>query len=124
MAAVPMAVDLRHGLGWDLHAAQAAWGSLERPEILTDRGPCTVQDGTEIAAIPEAGSLTVRGMSTVFKAPLMLTFYNQTQIVEAALPMDDGEFREADYETFNKSLCQFMDSVELAIHLPDRFIEN
>lgn len=30
----------------------------------------------------------------------------------------DEEFQTANYEKFNQSMCQFMDSIEIMMHLP------
>ena len=46
----------------------------------------------------------------------MITFYNQTDLVRATVACATEEFREADYQRFNLSMCQFMDSAELAMY--------
>ena len=46
----------------------------------------------------------------------MMTIFNQTPIVNVSVPAIDKEFKEADYEKFNKSLCTYMDSIELFMH--------
>nr|WP_318660866.1 hypothetical protein [uncultured Treponema sp.] len=57
-----------------------------------------------------------RGISKIIKVPLMMTIFNQTPIVNVSLPSLGEEFENADYEKFNKSLCTYMDSIELYMH--------
>lgn len=111
--------QLTYGVGWEsiLRGARTAYEYFETPEVLRDGETIEVRNAEELAAIPEGGTLTVRGKSTIYHAPLMLTLYNQSQSAELMLPIDDGEFAQADYEAFNRSTCQFMDSLELAMHL-------
>ena len=47
---------------------------------------------------------------------IMITFYNQTNIVDVNVAKMTDEFAVADYEKFNKSLCQYLDSIELAMY--------
>lgn len=42
--------------------------------------------------------------------------YNQTNAVTVNVAGMTEEFKEADYEKFNKSLCQYLDSIELAMY--------
>ena len=71
----------------------------------------------EILALEEAGYLTVRGMSEILQVPVMITFFNQTDMVRVTVISATEEFEEADYEKFNLSMCQFMDSAELAMYM-------
>ncbi len=50
------------------------------------------------------------------KVPIMITFYNQTNIVDVNVAKMTDEFSKTDYEKFNKSLCQYLDSIELAMY--------
>ena len=45
----------------------------------------------------------------------MITFYNQLQAVRCSVACATEEFQVADYEKFNKSLAQYMDSLEIAM---------
>ena len=72
----------------------------------------------EILAIPEAGSITIRGFVPVIKTAAMLVFHNQASFVNVAVGRVGEEYQNTDYEKFNKSLCQFMDSIEIMMHLP------
>ena len=62
-----------------------------------------------------AGNMTIRGISKIIGVPLMITFYNQLQVVSCSVACATEEFQEADYEKFNKSLAQYMDSLEIAM---------
>ena len=48
----------------------------------------------------------------------MLVFHNQVSYVNVAVGRVGEEFQTTDYEKFNKSMCQFMDSIEIMMHLP------
>ena len=70
----------------------------------------------EILQLEEAGSIIIRGLSKIVEVPLMLTFFNQLQKVNVAVACATDEFLEADYQKFNMSIGQYMDSVELAMY--------
>lgn len=65
--------------------------------------------------LEEAGNMTIRGISKIIGVPLMITFYNQLQVVRCSVGCVTEEFQAADYEKFNKSLAQYMDSLEIAM---------
>ena len=69
-----------------------------------------------ILNVDESSSMTIRGMSTIVGIPIMITFYNQTNIVDINVAKATEEFKSADYQSFNKSLCQYLDSMEIAMH--------
>ncbi|MCM1496827.1 MAG: hypothetical protein NC089_13655 [Bacteroides sp.] len=66
--------------------------------------------------LKEARNLTFRGRSTIIKVPIMITFYNQSNAVDVCVAMMTDEFTKTDYEKFNKSLGQYLDSIELAMY--------
>ena len=70
----------------------------------------------DVLHLDEARDLVVRGMSRIIKVPLMITFYNQTNAVSVSVAGAADEFKEADYQRFNMSLGQYMDSIELAMY--------
>ena len=90
----------------------------DHPEVLVDDEIIQISSPDEILAIPEAGSITIRGFSPVIKAPTMLVFHNQTSFVNVAVGRVGEEYQNTDYEKFNKSMCQFMDSIEIMMHVP------
>ena len=90
----------------------------DHPEVLADDEIIQISSPDEILAIPEAGSITIRGYVPVIKTAAMLVFHNQVSYVNVAVGRVGEEFQTTDYEKFNKSMCQFMDSIEIMMHLP------
>jgi len=90
----------------------------DHPEVLADDEVIQISSPDEILAIPEAGSITIRGYVPVIKTAAMLVFHNQVSYVNVAVGRVGEEFQTTDYEKFNKSMCQFMDSIEIMMHLP------
>lgn len=113
---------LTYRVGWGhiCSAASLIWQYTENPEIITgDAGGKKkeeVKDAEEILGLDEMGWLSIRGTSKIIKVPVMITFYNQTDLVRASVLSANEEFAEADYKNFNLSMCQFMDSIELAMY--------
>lgn len=92
--------------------------NADNPEILVDDEIIQISSPDEILAIPEAASITIRGFVPVIKTAAMLVFHNQVSFVNVAVGRVGEEYQNTDYEKFNKSLCQFMDSIEIMMHLP------
>ncbi|MBQ7061085.1 MAG: hypothetical protein IJM85_04795 [Clostridia bacterium] len=113
---------LTYRVGWGqiLKAAALIHHYMKEPEILTGFGgseqKADANDEKGIMALEEAGYLTVRGVSEILKVPLMITFFNQLDLVRVTVACATDEFKEADYKAFNLSMCQFMDSAELAMY--------
>lgn len=113
---------LTYPVGWEsiLNAAALVWHYTKDPELLTgDAGgekQVSVSSAEQVQTLPEAGTLTIRGFSTIVKVPLMLVFFNQSDMVRLYVACATEEFSEADYREFNLSMCQFMDSAELAMY--------
>lgn len=91
--------------------------NADNPEILVDDEIIQISSPDEILAIPEAGSITIRGFVPVIKTAAMLVFHNQVSFVNVAVGRVGEEYQNTDYEKFNKSLGQFMDSIEIMMHL-------
>ncbi len=111
--------DLTYRVGWQhiCKGVSAVYDYYEQPEILVGETKVDVASKEAVLELEEAGSMTLRGFSQIVKAPIMMTFMNQTQVVEVHVPiMVEGEFAKADYQQFNTSLCQYMDSIELAMY--------
>ena len=111
--------NLTYRVGWEhiCKGVNAVFDYYEQQEILVNDNRVDVASKEDIMKIEEAGNMTLRGFSQIIKAPIMITFMNQTQVVDVNIPMmTDGEFSVADYEKFNTSLCQYMDSIELAMY--------
>lgn len=92
--------------------------NADHPEVLVDDENIQISSPDEILAIPEAGSITIRGFVPVIKTAAMLVFHNQVSYVNVAVGRVGEEYQNTDYEKFNKSLCQFMDSIEIMMHVP------
>ena len=90
----------------------------DHPEVLVDDEIIQISSPDEILAIPEAGSITIRGFVPVLKTAAMLVFHNQVSYVNVAVGRVGEEYQNTDYEKFNKSMCQFMDSIEIMMHVP------
>ncbi len=75
-----------------------------------------MKDEAGVRELEENGYLTIRGVSEIIRVPLSITFYNQLDIVKVTVACATEEFEEADYKKFNLSMCQFMDSAELAMY--------
>lgn len=110
--------NLTYRVGWE-HICKAVCTVYEfynQPEVLTDKIPVTAYKKEDILKLSERGSMTIRGMSTIINVPIMITFYNQTNAVDVDVAKATSEFSEADYQKFNMSLCQYMDSIEMAMY--------
>ena len=113
---------LTYRVGWDhiCRAARLLYHYTDAPELLTgDAGAsrtAEISGEDEVMDLAESGSLTLRGVSQVLKVPLMITFFNQTDLVRVTVACAADEFMEADYRQFNLSMCQFLDSAELAMY--------
>ncbi|MBQ9544813.1 MAG: hypothetical protein IJV00_06785 [Clostridia bacterium] len=113
---------LTYAVGWEqiLRAAALMYRYTSEPQVLTgdacNESQADVKAPEEISSLAEAGYLTLRGSSEVLGVPMMITFYNQLDFVRVWVACATEEFFEADYKKFNLSMCQFLDSAELAMH--------
>lgn len=110
--------NLTYRVGWQ-HMCKAVYSVCDfyqGLEILVDNEKIEVNNKDDILNLAEAKTMTVRGESTIIKVPIMITFYNQTNIVDINVAKATEEFLKAEYESFNKSLCQYLDSIELAMY--------
>lgn len=109
--------QLTYPIGWDsiCRGIMPVYEDIKDAEILVDGETVAVSKKEEIPEIRESGRLTIRGMSSILNVPVMLTFYNQLALVRATVAAA-GEYAETDYERFNLSMCQYMDSIELAMY--------
>ena len=101
-----------------LLAVYGAYRYFSDPEVLVDGKPVEIGDPEEILTIAEDRNIMLRGISTVISAPLMISFYNQVQFVNVSVAAVNDEFRDTDYEKYNKSMGQLMDSMEIMMHMP------
>ena len=110
--------ELTFPTGWEgiLKAVKIAYHYLDHPEILVRGEHAETESEDSIMEIPENANMTVRGFSQQLQAPVSITFYNQLSSVDVNVAQAEEEFKNTDYEKFNHSMCQFMDSIELAMH--------
>lgn len=110
--------NLTYRVGWEhiCKAAKSVYDYYQGLEILVDNKMVNVTNKDELMNLEEARAMTIRGMSTIVKIPIMITFYNQTNVVDVNVAKATEEFKNAEYESFNKSLCQYLDSMELAMY--------
>jgi hypothetical protein len=110
--------NLTYPVGWDkiCKAVSMAYGYYDKVEVLVDNEVIDISSADDILKIEEAGNITIRGKSTIIKVPMMITFFNQLKTVNVAVPCMAGEFEKADYQQFNLSLGEYMDSLELAMY--------
>ena len=112
--------NLTYRVAWEqlLLAVYGAYRFFSDPDVLVDGKPVEIGDPAEILTIAEDRNIMLRGISTVIAAPLMITFFNQVHFVNVSVGAVNDEFRDTDYEKYNKSMCQLMDSMEIMMHLP------
>lgn len=110
--------NLTYRVGWKhiCKAVNAVYDLYEQQEVLVDNKPVVVGSKEDILKLDEAGNLTIRGVSKIIEVPIMITFMNQTKVVDVNVAQATSEFLEADYQKFNMSMCQYMDSIELAMY--------
>ena len=113
---------LTYRVGWSqiCSAAMLIFQYTKDPEVFIGdaekKTRVSVKDAQELLSLEESGYLTIRGMSEIISVPIMITFYNQTDLVKQTVISTTEEFAQADYKQFNLSMCQYMDSVELAMY--------
>lgn len=109
---------LTYNVGWEqiCKVTNAIYDTYNNPEILVDDIRVEIASKDDILSLEEDLILTIRGVSLILKVPIMISFYNQTDIVNVYVASATEEFSNVDYENFNKSLCQYLDSIELAMY--------
>lgn len=115
MAVIKLEADLR--VSWEqiLKAAYEQYPYFENLELLVDDTLLQVEGKEELYNIEEASMLTIRGLSTILHTLIMITFINQTNVVNVNIATMNEEFQTADYKKLNMSLGQYMDSIEISM---------
>ncbi len=110
--------ELTYPAGWYniTKGVSAAFETFDAPEVLVRNEPVRIEKAEEILDVPENANMVIRGMSNILKIPVMIRFYNQLMAVDVNVPKISDKYKNPDYEKFNHSLCQFLDSIELAMH--------
>ncbi len=109
---------LTYAVGWEqiCKAADLMFDYYDSLEILVDNKRINVSSKGDIIKLKEAGSMTVRGLSKILKVPMMVTFFNQMNTLNVSIAQATDEFKTVDYQRFNMSLGQYMDSIELSMY--------
>lgn len=109
---------LTYAVGWEqiCKAADLMFDYYDSLEILVDNKRINVSSKGDIIKLKEAGSMTVRGLSKILKVPMMVTFFNQMNTLNVSIAQAADEFKTVDYQRFNMSLGQYMDSIELSMY--------
>lgn len=113
---------LAYGVGWMniCKAALCMYPDLIDGEILLagfaspKRAEISCVD--DILNFEESNTLIIRGASRLVKARIEVIFHNQLQFIDVCVERND-KFTEADYKNFNKSICQYLDSIEIHMHM-------
>lgn len=110
--------NLTYAVGWEqiCKAADFMFDYYDSLEILVDNKRINVSSKGDIIKLKEAGSMTVRGLSKILKVPMMVTFFNQMNTLNVSIAQATDEFKTVDYQRFNMSLGQYMDSIELSMY--------
>lgn len=110
--------NLTYQIGWNhiCKAVYSIYDYYENVEVLVNGNKLNLANKDAVLKLNEYSNFIIRGTSTILKCPIMITFYNQLQVVDVSVPCFVEEFMEADYQKFNMSLCQYMDSIELAMY--------
>lgn len=110
--------NLTYSVGWEsiCKAIRSLYDFYPDPEILVGDKPITISNSEDILKVSEDRSMIIRGISSILKVPIMITFYNQLNFVDVNVACATKEFETADYQKFNLSLGQFLDSIELAMY--------
>ena len=101
-----------------LKSVHGVYGYFKKTEILVDGLPIQIGQPEEILQIPESKAISIRGVLTIIDVPVVVTFYNQADYVNAMVACANEEFQNTNYEKFNKSMSQIMDSLELMMYIP------
>lgn len=111
--------NLTYPVSWEkiCRAVSRAYEHYENTEILVDGKTAKIKSDVDILKFEEAGEMTIRGISKILNVPIMITFYNQLKTVNVAVAGITDEFKQADYEKFNLSLGEYMDSLELFMYI-------
>ena len=109
--------SLTYRVDWEhiCKGVKLAYDYYENVEVLVDDKIVNINSKEQVMDLEEAGKMTIRGISIIIGVTLMITFFNQLQVARCSVACATEEFQTADYEKFNKSLAQYMDSLEIAM---------
>ena len=109
--------SLTYRVDWEhiCKGVKLAYDYYENVEVLVDDKIVNINSKEQVMYLEESRKMTIRGFSKIIGVPLMITFFNQLQVARCSVACVTEEFQVADYEKFNKSLAQYMDSLEIAM---------
>lgn len=112
--------QLTRPVSWQqqLKAVHGVYDYFKKTEILVNGLPIQIGQPEEILQTPESNAISIRGVLTIIDVPVMVTFYNQADYVNVMVACANEEFQNTNYEKFNKSMSQIMDSLELMMYIP------
>ena len=107
-------IGVREEKGWLLSewrlSYRVSWAQLcEAVYVMYD-----FYDVTEI--LVGGKKVDIKDKKEIKKLPEDISFHNQTRAVYANVAGATEEFKEADYQKFNMSMSEYMDSIEIAMH--------
>ena len=108
--------NLTWGAGWlnICRAGRQLLADFDHPELFVDGEELPPFEKPEdILELPERGRMMIRGLSKTLGIPVMVSFLNQTKVVDVTLPATKEVVESTDYETFNKEIAPYVDSLEL-----------
>lgn len=119
---------LTYRVGWEQILKICLFASKDYKgfEVAVDDQPFSPGNAADILKVEEAGRLTFRGISNMVKVPIMITLYNQSNAALVTVGKATEEFVKTDYEKFNKSMAQYLTSIEMAMcqELPPELKNN
>ena len=92
--------------------------NADNPEILVDDEIIQISSPTRSSPSPRPVPSPFADSFPSSKTAAMLVFHNQASFVNVAVGRVGEEYQNTDYEKFNKSMCQLMDSMEIMMHVP------
>ena len=108
--------NLTWGAGWlnICKAGRQLLADFDHPELFVDGEELPPFEKSEdILELPERGRMMIRGLSKTLGIPVMVSFLSQTKVVDVTLPATKEVVESTDYETFNKEIAPYVDSLEL-----------
>ena len=108
--------QLTWGIGWGnvCKGGRVLLEDFDKPEVyVEDEKLEPFADPEDIFKVPERGNMMVRGLSKTLGIPVMVSFTNQVKLVSVTMPASKEVVESTDYETFNKEIAPYVDSLEI-----------
>lgn len=108
--------QLTWGIGWGhvCKGGRVLLDDFDDPEVFVDGEQLEpFAKPEDIFEVPERGGMMVRGRSKTLGIPVMVSFTNQVKYVSVTMPASKEVVDTTDYETFNKEIAPYVDSLEI-----------